>query len=115
MSNRLPISITGYREYSLKEMKKRARSFYEEMSIRRSVRKFSTRPVPRSIIEDCIRTACTAPSGANLQPWHFCAISDPEVKRKIRVEAEKVEKKFYKKDARNTYKSGRSIREDFRK
>ena len=99
MGKKLPVSKTGYREYSLEEMKKRARSFYEEMSLRRSVRKFSNRPVPRSIIEDCIRTACTAPSGANLQPWHFFAISDPEVKRKIRVEAEKSEDRFYKKEA----------------
>jgi RNase P protein component len=78
-------SATGYREYSEEEMKKRAHDFYEEMRIRRSVRKFSNRPVPRSIIEDCLRTACSAPSGANLQPWHFCVIFNPEVKRKIRV------------------------------
>ena len=82
MGEKMLLSATGYREYSLEEMKKRALSFYEEMRLRRSVRKFSNRPVSRSIIEDCLRAACTAPSGANLQPWHFCVITDPEVKKK---------------------------------
>jgi len=56
---------------------------------------FSTDEVPREAIEDAIRTAGTAPSGAHLQPWHFVAISDPEVKRQIRVQAESEEREFY--------------------
>ncbi|MEY2538097.1 MAG: iodotyrosine deiodinase [Verrucomicrobiota bacterium] len=66
----------------------RAKSFYETMQLRRTVRDFSDCSVPRKVIEDCIRAAGTAPNGANLQPWHFVAISDPELKRQIRVAAE---------------------------
>jgi nitroreductase len=58
------------------------------MQLRRTVRDFSDCSVPRKVIEDCIRAAGTAPNGANLQPWHFVAISDPELKRQIRVAAE---------------------------
>jgi iodotyrosine deiodinase len=73
----------------------RAKSFYETMQLRRTVRDFSDCSVPRKVIEDCIRAAGTAPNGANLQPWHFVAISDPELKRQIRVAAEIEEKEFY--------------------
>src|SRR6266699_6663141 len=62
---------------------------------RRSIRDLSNRPVPRDVIEYCIRAAGTAPSGANLQPWHFVAVSDAAIKRQIRVAAEKEEKEFY--------------------
>ncbi len=65
------------------------------MSARRTVRDFSDRLVPREIIETCIRAAGTAPNGANLQPWHFVAVSDPKVKAEIRVAAEVEEKEFY--------------------
>ena len=65
------------------------------MRQRRTVRDFSERPVPREIIESCLRVAGSAPSGANLQPWHFVAVSDPEIKREIRVAAEAEEKEFY--------------------
>src|SRR5260370_12933919 len=67
----------------------------ESMRSRRTVRDFSGRPVPRQVIEDCIRAAGTAPNGANLQPWHFVAISDPKLKTEIRAAAEKEEKEFY--------------------
>jgi nitroreductase len=77
------------------EMLGRAQEFYEWMQQRRTFRDFSDRPVPREVIEHCVRTAGTAPSGANLQPWHFVAISDPAVKREIRVAAEKEEQEFY--------------------
>src|SRR5216117_683092 len=73
----------------------RAREFYEAMQRRRTIRDFSDRPVPRAVIEYCIRAAGTAPSGANLQPWHFVAVSEPAIKRQIRVAAEKEEKEFY--------------------
>jgi len=92
-------SFTDYYEYSSGEMKKRSAEFYEEMKRRRTVRQFSDRPVPREIIEDCLRTAATAPSGANLQPWSFIVVTDPAVKRQIRKEAEKTEREFYHKNA----------------
>jgi nitroreductase len=77
------------------ELLRRAREFYEAMQRRRTIRDYSDRPLPREVIEYCIRAAGTAPSGANLQPWHFVAVSDPAVKRQIRVAAEKEEKEFY--------------------
>lgn len=78
-----------------KELIDRAREFSATMQKRRTVRDFSDRPVPREVIEHCIRSAGAAPSGANLQPWHFVAITDPKVKREIRVAAEAEEKEFY--------------------
>jgi iodotyrosine deiodinase len=77
------------------ELLRRAQQFYEMMQRRRTFRDFSDRPISREVIECCIRAAGTAPSGANLQPWHFVAISDPTVKREIRIAAEKEEKEFY--------------------
>lgn len=73
--------------------------YYRHMDQRRSVRDFSDRPVPREVIENLIKTASTAPSGAHKQPWTFVAISDPDVKREIRIAAEKEEKEFYEKRA----------------
>ena len=75
-----------------------ARQLKEDLEIarkRRSVRQFSDRPVPREMIEDIIRIASTAPSGANKQPWFFVAISSPEMKQRIREAAENEEKTFY--------------------
>lgn len=77
------------------ETLERARSFFAEMDRRRSVRHFSPDPVPREAIELAIRTASTAPSGAHRQPWRFVAISDPEIKRQIRVAAEEEERVSY--------------------
>jgi len=90
-------SLSNYDKYPLTEMEKRSEEFYLEMKKRRTVRHFSNRPVPRMIIENCIRAAGTAPSGANMQPWSFVVVSDPEVKRQIRQEAEKAEREFYNK------------------
>ena len=84
-----------YQEYSIADMQKRADNFYVDMLRRRTVREYSDRPVPREIIEKCILAAGTAPNGANLQPWHFVVVSDPAIKRQIRVEAEKEEAVFY--------------------
>jgi nitroreductase len=81
------------------ELIERARKFYATMQRRRTIRNFSDRPVSRDVIEYCIRTAGTAPNGANLQPWHFVAISDPAVKREIRIAAESEEKEFYERRA----------------
>ncbi len=68
-------SLLNYDEYSLMEMEKRSEEFYLEMKKRRTVRQFSDRPVPRIIIENCIRAAGTASSGANMQPWSFVVVS----------------------------------------
>ena len=89
------IALSSYREYPVDAMKRRAAEFYDDVRRRRTVREFSDRPVPREVIEDCLRASGTAPSGANMQPWHFVVVSDPGIKRRIRVEAEKEEHDFY--------------------
>jgi nitroreductase len=87
--------LTSYREYSIEEMQRRSASFRVQMQERRTVRYFSARPVPRQVIEDCLLVAGSAPSGANLQPWHFVAVTDPAIKRQIREAAEREEHLFY--------------------
>lgn len=77
------------------EMLSRAEAFLAEMQARRSVRHFSPRPVARRLIELAIRTAASAPSGANRQPWKFVAVSDPDIKSRIREAAENEEREFY--------------------
>ena len=84
-----------FQEFSPDEMQTRAEAFYQEMARRRTVREFSPRPVPRSVIENALRTAGTAPNGANLQPWHFVVIGDAEIKQRIRAAAEQEEREFY--------------------
>lgn len=81
--------------YPPDEMERRAAAFYAEMSRRRTVRDFSDRPVPRAVIEDALRTAGTAPSGAHQQPWSFVVVQDPAIKREIRAAAEAEEHEFY--------------------
>lgn len=80
---------------SIDVMRRRAAAFREEMDERRSVRAFSRDPVPRELIEQAIRTASTAPSGAHRQPWYFVAVSDPAMKRLIRIAAEHEEHASY--------------------
>jgi iodotyrosine deiodinase len=87
--------LPGYREYPPSEMAERAHSFQAELARRRSVREFDARPVPREVIEACLRTAGTAPSGANQQPWFFSLITQPEHKRRVREAAEAEERSFY--------------------
>ncbi|MAY86939.1 MAG: nitroreductase family protein [Pseudooceanicola sp.] len=82
-------------EHTDDQMRARAQAFYDHMRRRHTVRDFSARPVPREVIETCIRTAGTAPSGANHQPWHFAAIASPALKQQIRDEAEEEERRFY--------------------
>lgn len=89
------IPLPHARTFEPDEMRARARAFYETMRQRRTVRDFSDKPVPREVIEDCLRAAGTAPNGANRQPWHFVAVSDPGVKRRIREAAEAEERAFY--------------------
>lgn len=91
--------LAGYRELPLDEMRRRACAFRDEMSRRRTVRDYADRSVPRALIEDCLHAAGSAPSGANLQPWHFVAVSEPMVKREIRVAAEAEEREFYRRRA----------------
>ena len=90
------IPLDRYQEYPLAEMRERVAAFYENLDRRRTVREFSDRPVPRDIIETALKAGNTAPSGANLQPWHFVVISGAETKRKIREAAEIEEREFYK-------------------
>jgi nitroreductase len=74
----------------------RARALADELHLRRTVRDFAPTPVPRAVIEACLRAAGSAPSGANQQPWRFVAVSDPTVKRRIREAAEIEEREFYR-------------------
>lgn len=89
------VPLKGYREFPADEMIRRATEFNEMVQQRRSVRQFADRPVPRPVIEACLRAAGSAPSGANLQPWHFVAVSDSAVKARIREAAEAEEREFY--------------------
>ncbi len=84
-----------FRELDPELMRERAEAFYRQMSSRRSVRDFSDRAVSRDVIEQCLLTAGTAPSGANRQPWHFAVVSNAELKREIRLGAEEEEREFY--------------------
>jgi iodotyrosine deiodinase len=77
------------------ERLRRARAFAEELSLRRTVRDFADTPVPRTVIEACLRAAGTAPSGANQQPWRFVAVADAALKRRLREAAEAEEREFY--------------------
>ena len=95
MSEYPTVPLTTYREYPVDEMRQRVADFYEEIDRRRTVREFSDRPVPRDIIETALRAAGTAPSGANLQPWHFVVVSGAKTKKNIREAAEVEEREFY--------------------
>ncbi|MBI1293468.1 nitroreductase family protein [bacterium] len=88
----IPLDFQFYPET---EMSRRATDFFTMMNRRRTVRSFSQRPVQREVIEACLQAASTAPSGANMQPWHFVAVSDPTIKQSIRIAAEEEERAFY--------------------
>jgi nitroreductase len=88
----LPLS---FERLAPEEQERRLREFATRMAGRRTVRMFSSEPVPRTLVEDAIRVAGTAPSGANLQPWHFVLIEDAGVKRRIREAAEAEERENY--------------------
>jgi len=91
--NNIPLS--DFIEYPHEEMLEKATENYENIKRRHSIRSFSDRPVPKEIIETCLKAAATAPSGANHQPWHFVAIHSADIKKQIRIEAENLEKSFY--------------------
>ena len=90
-----PLPLPDRAGYDDPEMAEKAQEFLAHMQRRHTVRDYSDRPVPRSVIEACIAAAATAPSGANHLPWHFAAISNPEMKARIRAEAEEEERRFY--------------------
>lgn len=77
------------------EMVNASNEFYQTIKRRRTVRHFSERPVPSEVIYNALRTAGTAPSGANMQPWHFVVVTEPGVKKQIRSAAEQEEQIFY--------------------
>ncbi len=89
------VPLATYHRYPEAEMLARARAFEAELRRRRTVREFSDEPVPREVMESCIRAAASAPNGANRQPWHFALVGDPALKRRIRLAAEKEEEEFY--------------------
>lgn len=93
--NGYPFIKYSRESYEADEMMDRSASFAAWMDKRRTCRDFSEKPIPRSVIEHIIMTASTAPSGAHKQPWTFCVISDPVIKKQIRVAAEKEEKESY--------------------
>ncbi|MCK9192871.1 MAG: nitroreductase family protein [Nevskia sp.] len=93
------LPLTTYQEYPQDEMQRRAHAFAEEMQRRRTVREYSDRQVPREIITEAVRAAASAPSGANLQPWHFVIVEDLAVRKQIREGAEVEEREFYSRRA----------------
>ena len=87
--------LSDYIEFSIEEMITRSAAVYTSLKRRHSIRQFSDRDVPKTVIENCIKAAGTAPSGANHQPWHFVAIHSPKIKREVREAAEAHEQRFY--------------------
>lgn len=102
MDKKNPIFIEGYKHipyhqdfFSEKEILTKSKKFYDFMDNRRSVREFSDKPISKKIIQNIIKTASTAPSGAHKQPWTFCVVSNPKLKSEIRKAAEKEEIESY--------------------
>jgi len=96
------IIVDGFKHYkyeqelfSEKEMLNKSKNYYEWADKRRSVRHFSNKEIPIEVIENIIKTASTAPSGANKQPWTFCVVKSAEIKKEIRLAAEEEERKSY--------------------
>ena len=95
LAARHPFVVLEPHRYPVDEMRARARAFHEAADRRRSVRMFSSEPVPRDLVETAVMAASTAPSGAHKQPWTFVAVSDPHLKSRIRAAAEEEEQKNY--------------------
>ena len=102
-SNDKAKSVCGTK--TLEEMISAAGEFFEYMNIRRSCTDFSNEPVPDEIINTIIKTAGTAPSGANKQPWKFCIVKNQRIKHQIREAAEKEEKRNYEERFSDTLKN----------
>lgn len=98
------IPLTTFQAYSPPDMLARATAFYGDLARRKTIREFSSQAVDRAVIEQCLLAAGTAPSGANHQPWHFAVVSNPEIKKKIRIEAEIEEREFYEHRAPQAWK-----------
>ena len=84
-----------FENYNPENIKKQSERFLDMVGSRRTVRDFSDKPIPIEAVENAVRAAASAPSGANKQPWHFVIVKDQSIKKKIRVAAEKEEKEFY--------------------
>jgi len=84
-----------FKKKTKEKMLLRSKRFLEMIKSRRTVRDFSEKNIPEGVIENAVKAAASAPSGANKEPWHFVIVKDPAVKKKIRVAAEKEEKEFY--------------------
>ncbi len=97
--NKKFIPLQNLQSYTPKEMVDRSQAFFDQVNSRRTVRTFSKQKIPQEVIENAISAASTAPSGANMQPWFFAIIKDSEIKKTIRIEAEKEEREFYSKRA----------------
>jgi len=95
MTKTFPFVNYSKETFSDEEMLKRSKDFFEWMDKRRTVRDFSDKPIPKEVIENIILSASTAPSGAHKQPWTFCVITNPELKKQIREAAEKEEYDSY--------------------
>jgi len=93
--NNYPFITYSKEAYDIEEMESRSHKFLETMDSRRSVRDFSDKEIPESVIENILLTASTAPSGAHKQPWTFCVVKDPEIRKQIRIAAEKEERESY--------------------
>ncbi len=89
------VPLTTWHPLEPEAMQLRGREFADELARRRTVRQFSDRPIPDGVLEDCLRAAATAPSGAHIQPWHFVVVRDPALKHRIREAAEREEREFY--------------------
>ncbi|MBC7918558.1 MAG: nitroreductase family protein [Rhodoferax sp.] len=98
------VPLTTFTRFSQEVMRERAEAFYVQMKRRKTIREFTSEPVPRDVIESCLLAAGTAPSGANHQPWHFVVVGSPEIKKRIRKEAEIEEREFYEHRAPQEWK-----------
>lgn len=97
MINNFPFVSYQKQTFDIQQMEARSHSFYEWMNTRRTVREFSDKHIPENVIENILLAAGTSPSGAHKQPWTFCVIKNQEVKKAIRIAAEKEEKESYEK------------------
>ena len=91
----MPYKKINFSKISTDEMNLRSKSLLQQSQQRRSVRDFSSQNVPIEVVKNCIKTAASAPSGANKQPWHFSLVQDKKIKKEIRIAAEREEKQFY--------------------
>jgi len=95
MSKGIFIELKNFPHFSIEEMKIRSCEFADYLKNRRTIREYSSDTFPVEIIQNCIEAASSAPSGANMQPWHFVIVQNPEIKKQIKEGAEKEEREFY--------------------